>query len=43
MQGGRIAIMEVIQQPEMRDFLSACGLSQTALECMAFNAAAKDR
>ncbi len=42
-QGGRAAILELTQQPEMRDFLSACGLSPESLERMAFAAAFQER
>ena len=41
MQGGREAILELLQQPEMCAFLSACGLSPEMLERMALAAAAQ--
>ena len=41
MQGGREAILELLQQPEMCAFLSACGLSHEMLERMALAAAAQ--
>ena len=40
-QGGREAILELLQQPEMCAFLSACGLSPEVLERMALAAAAQ--
>ncbi len=40
-QGGREAILELLQQPEMCAFLSACGLSPEMLERMALAAAAQ--
>ena len=41
MQGGREAILELLQQPEMCAFLSACGLSPEMLDRMALAAAAQ--
>lgn len=40
-QGGRVAILELMQQAELRNFLSACGLSPEALERMALAAASR--